>query len=45
MPGAQWLKLLLQHVPIRYEHLVRYYVNYSNRARGEEFSGTRRFRW
>nr|NIR58509.1 hypothetical protein [Gammaproteobacteria bacterium]NIV74561.1 hypothetical protein [Gammaproteobacteria bacterium] len=25
MPGAQWLRLLLQHIPDRYEHLVRYY--------------------
>ncbi|HJL69704.1 MAG TPA: transposase, partial [Anaerolineales bacterium] len=25
MPGAAWLKLLLQHVPDRGEHLVRYY--------------------
>ncbi len=25
MPGAQWLELLLQHVPDKGEHLVRYY--------------------
>ncbi len=30
MPGAAWLKLLLQHVPDRGEHLVRYYGWYSN---------------
>ncbi|MFQ5938373.1 MAG: transposase, partial [Acidiferrobacterales bacterium] len=35
MPGAQWLKLLLQHIPDRYEHLVRYYGYYSNRSRGQ----------
>ncbi len=36
MPGAAaWLKLLLQHVPDRGEHLVRYYGWYSNRSRGE----------
>ncbi len=34
MPGAKWLELLLQHVPDRGEHLVRYYGWYSNRARG-----------
>jgi hypothetical protein len=25
MPGAKWLEMLLQHVPDRGEHLVRYY--------------------
>ena len=35
MPGAAWPKLLLQHVPDRGEHLVRYYGWYSNRSRGE----------
>ncbi|MCP4264416.1 MAG: hypothetical protein GY777_02375, partial [Candidatus Brocadiaceae bacterium] len=34
MPGVAWLKLLLQHVPDRGEHLVRYYGWYSNRSRG-----------
>jgi hypothetical protein len=34
MPGAQWLELLLQHVPDQGEHLVRYYGWYSNRSRG-----------
>jgi len=33
-PGAKWLEMLLQHVPDRGEHLVRYYGGYSNRARG-----------
>ena len=32
--GAAWLKLLLQHVPNRGDHLVRYYGWYSNRSRG-----------
>jgi len=35
MPGAAWLALLCQHIPERYEHLVRYVGWYSNRARGE----------
>ncbi|SCZ68402.1 Putative transposase [Thiohalomonas denitrificans] len=35
LPGAEWLKLLLRHVPDKGEHLVRYYGWYSNRARGE----------
>jgi len=34
MPGAQWLELLLQHIPDQGEHLVRYYGWYSNRRRG-----------
>ncbi len=34
LPGAQWLELLLQHVPDKGEHLVRYYGWYSNRSRG-----------
>jgi len=25
MPGAKWLEMLLQHLPDRGEHLVRYY--------------------
>ena len=33
--GGRWLKLLLQHVPDKNEHLVRYYGHYSNRARGD----------
>ena len=35
LPATQWLKLLLPHIPDKYEHLVRYYGWYSNRARGE----------
>ena len=35
MPGAEWLALLLHHLPDRYQHLVRYVGWYSNRARGE----------
>ncbi len=35
MPGAAWLKLLLQHVPDWGGHLVRYYGWYSNRSRGD----------
>jgi hypothetical protein len=35
MPGAEWLALLLRHVPDRYEHLVPYVGWCSNRARGE----------
>lgn len=34
IPGAEWLALLLQHVPDKGEHLVRYYGWYSNRSRG-----------
>jgi len=34
-PGAEWLALLLHHLPERYEHVVRYVGWYSNRARGE----------
>jgi hypothetical protein len=39
MPGAAWLRLLLDHVPDKGEHLVRYYGWYSNRARGERRKG------
>ncbi len=35
VPGARWLALLLQHVPDKNEHVLRYYAHYSNRARGE----------
>jgi len=35
MPGAEWLELICRHIPDRYEHLVRYFGWYSNRARGE----------
>jgi len=35
MPGAEWLKLLIRHIPDKGEHLVRYYGWYSSRCRGE----------
>ncbi len=35
LPAVKWLTLLLAHIPDKYEHLVRYYGWYSNRARGE----------
>ena len=35
LPAVKWLTLLLAHIPDKYEHLVRYYGFYSNRARGE----------
>jgi hypothetical protein len=34
MPGLKWLRLLMNHIPDKYEHLVRYYGYYSNRSRG-----------
>ncbi len=34
MPAIKWLRLLMNHIPDRHEHLVRYYGYYSNRARG-----------
>ncbi len=34
MPALRWLRLLMNHVPDKYEHLVRYYGCYSNRSRG-----------
>ena len=34
MPALKWLRLLLNHAPDKYEHLVRYYGYYSNRLRG-----------
>jgi len=34
MPGAKWLQLLIQHIPDKHEHLVRYYGAYSSRYRG-----------
>ncbi|MCP5443693.1 MAG: hypothetical protein H6968_11725 [Chromatiaceae bacterium] len=40
MSGAAWLKVLLQHVPDRGEHLVHYYGWYSNRSRGERNRST-----
>jgi hypothetical protein len=34
MPALKWLRLLLNHIPDRYEHPLRYYGYDSNRARG-----------
>ena len=34
MPAIKWLRLLMNHIADRHEHLVRYYGYYSNRARG-----------
>ncbi|MBU2678310.1 MAG: hypothetical protein KJP16_14670 [Gammaproteobacteria bacterium] len=33
MPALKWLRLLMNHIPDKYEHLVRYYGYYSNRSR------------
>lgn len=40
VPAVKWLTLLLAHIPDKYEHLVRYYGWYSNRARGERNATT-----
>lgn len=34
MPALKWLRMLMNHIPDKYEHLVRYYGYYSNRLRG-----------
>ena len=34
MPAIKWLRLLMNHIPDKCEHLVRYYGYYSNRSRG-----------
>jgi len=34
MLALKWLRLLMNHIPDKYEHLVRYYGYYSNRSRG-----------
>lgn len=34
MPALKWLRLLMNHIPDKYEHRVRYYGYYSNRSRG-----------
>ena len=34
MSALKWLRLLMNHIPDRYEHLVHYYGYYSNRSRG-----------
>jgi len=34
-PAAlKWLQLLMNHIPDKYQHLVRYYGYYSNRSPG-----------
>jgi len=35
LPGAQWLQLLIQHIPDKNEHTVRYYGAYSSRYRAK----------
>lgn len=34
MPTLKWLRLLMNHIPDKHEHLLRYYGNYSNHSRG-----------
>jgi hypothetical protein len=34
MPALKWLRMLMNHIPDKYEHLVRCYGYYSNRSRG-----------
>ena len=34
MPALKWLRLLMNHIPGKYEHLVRNYGHYSNHSRG-----------
>ena len=34
MPALKWLRMLINHIPDKYQHLVRYYDYYSNRSRG-----------
>ena len=34
-PGAKWLQLLIQHIPDKNEHTVRYYGAYSSRYRAK----------
>lgn len=34
MPALKWLRLLMNHIPDKYEHVVRCYGYYSNRSRG-----------
>ena len=36
IPALKWLRLLLNDVPGKYEHLVRYYGYHSNRSRGAQ---------
>jgi hypothetical protein len=35
LPGAKWLQLLIQHIPDKNEHTVRYYGAYSSRYRAK----------
>jgi hypothetical protein len=32
MPALKWLRILMDHIPDRNQHLVRYYGYYSNRT-------------
>ena len=34
MPALKWLRRRLNHIPGKYEHLLRCYGYYSNRSRG-----------
>jgi hypothetical protein len=34
MSALKWLRLLMNHIPDKYEHVFRYYGYYSNRSRG-----------
>jgi hypothetical protein len=38
MPAPKSLRLLMNHIPDKYEHLVRCYGYYSNRSRGAKLS-------
>jgi hypothetical protein len=33
MPTLKWLRMLMHHIPDKYEHLVRYHGYYSSRSR------------
>ena len=35
LPGAKWLQLLVQHIPDKNEHTLRYYGAYSSRYRAK----------
>jgi hypothetical protein len=34
MPALKWLRMLMNHIPDKYEHPIRYHGYYSNRSRG-----------
>ncbi len=36
MPALKWLRLLMNHIPDKYEHLVRYYGYYSTRSHARQ---------